>query len=282
VVNRLTDFPEVSREQIEASLADMAERFKRAGFSMHATHQKRRDVLMGMGDRAGAAAAQRKFLKTRRDWLSDCPACVQDMDGEYQAFLGKDEDAVTRAAPLLAGRLKCTEVPQVTYGKVLVPLCRLGRAQEAMSYHRKGYRLIASNPEFVRSVAHHMTFLVLTGNLTKGLKLLEKHLGEAWKVPNPYYHFEFFLAARFLLDRLAEQGKKTLTLRLPAKFPVHEPSGRYPVAALAAWFKTQVEELAGQFDARNGNPYFSERYAALQELQKQVQPCPLRAAGEPA
>ena len=57
VVDNLPDFPQVTRGQIEAALADMERRYRRCGSTMHGYYQKRRAVLMDMGDLEGARAA---------------------------------------------------------------------------------------------------------------------------------------------------------------------------------------------------------------------------------
>lgn len=64
VVENLPNFPEVTRPQIEAMLADMVRRYERAGSTLHAVHKKRRGVLLAMGDLAGAAAADAELAGT--------------------------------------------------------------------------------------------------------------------------------------------------------------------------------------------------------------------------
>src|SRR5205085_9358405 len=83
-----------------------------------------------------------------RDSMSDCLACDQNVQVEYLVELGEDENALQRAEPILSGRMRCAEIPQVTLGTVLLPLVRLGRIEEAARHHLKGARLVARNPEF--------------------------------------------------------------------------------------------------------------------------------------
>ena len=275
VVDNLPDFARVTRGQIEAALADMERRYRRCGSTMHAYHQKRRDVLRSMGDLAGAVAADAELARTRRDWLSDCLACTMDMAVGHLAALGRYEEALAAAAPVLEGRHQCAEVPHRTYARVLLPLMRLGRLAEAMSYHRKGYRLVARNPDFVSQTGQHILFLAMTENLAKGTTLLEKHLPAALATVNEGTRFGFYRAAFFLLERLAEQGKASLKLRLPEAFPPRPVKGRYTTADLAGWFQSELTDLARSFDARNGNGACARRVAELQELKALVTPHPL-------
>src|SRR5262249_52401636 len=44
-VGNVVEFPHIPRAQIESMLADMSQRFERAGSTLHSVHQLRRDVL---------------------------------------------------------------------------------------------------------------------------------------------------------------------------------------------------------------------------------------------
>ena len=276
VVNHLPDFPQISRKQIDDMLADMEKRFEEAGSTLHAVFQQKRDVFMSMGDFEGAAEASEQLARTDRDWLSDCKACIADTEVEHRIDFGEDEEALEKAQPILRGRLSCAEVPQRTYAKVLLPLLRLGRAEEAMSFHLKGYRMIANNAGgFIYHIGLHMNFLMLTGNQAKAVKLLEKHLPVALETPSLGKRFEFYLSCRLVLDMLLAEQKKALKLRLPSTFPLYDSKGNYLISNLAAWFAGQTEELAKRFDKRNGNAYFSQKIADLEKLKKLATPCPL-------
>jgi hypothetical protein len=228
-----------------------------------------------MGDMTAAAEADRQMARARRDGLSDCPACVQDNSVEYLLLQCKDQEALLAAQPLLAGRLTCAEIPHLTFGRVLLPLVCAGRAPEAMAYHQRGYRMVATNPAFIVVFARHIVFLCLTDNLAKALTLVERHLPDALAAPGALDRFEFYLACKLLLERLAEQGTSEIKVRLPANLPMHDSKGRYALAELSAWFAQELRDLGVQFDDRNGNCHYSGRITEMQELKKLVTPCPL-------
>jgi len=272
----LPDFPQISRKQIDDMLADMETRFEEAGSTLHAVFQQKRDVLMSMGDFEGAAEANEQLAQTDRDWLSDCKACIADTEVEHRVLYGEDEEALARASLILRGRLSCAEVPQRTYAQVLLPLLRLGRVDEAMSFHLKGYRQIAGNPGgFLNHIALHMNFLALTGNLAKAVKLLEKHLPAALENPSLGKRFDFYLSCRQVLDLLLGEDKKAVKLRLPSAFPLYESGGNYLIGNLLGWFANQTQDLAKRFDKRNGNTFFSQKIADLEKLKKLATPFPL-------
>jgi hypothetical protein len=189
---------------------------------------------------------------------------------EYYAFLGDWDQAVKEAARVLSGELKCNEEPHRTYATLLEPLLRLGRQAEAMEYHHAGYRLIATNPlEFVRHLGLHITFLTLTGNLPRAVTLVETHLGSALQSTVASRRFEFFLATRILLERLAETDA--------ADTPIRQPNGSSDATALATWLDAELADLAARFDARNGNDIFTRRIAGRAELLKQQTSWPLKS-----
>jgi hypothetical protein len=257
VVGNVVEFPHISRAQIEESLADMARRFEEAGSTLHAVHQARREILADMGDFTGAADATAKLSATKRDWLADCRACVCDVTTGQLADLGRDADALAEAAPILTGRIKCTHVPHRTYAKLLLPLVRLGRGEEAREYHESGSRLIGDNPEFLSAAARHVEYLAVTGELDEGIELIEVHLPNAIATPSVLNRLKFFGAAWFLLVLLAEQGEKDVRLRLPLNFPFFQAGGVYEIADLAEWLRKEIKIMAAQFDQRNGNDYYT-------------------------
>lgn len=272
VLDSIALFPQISRKQIEDMLDDMAKRFQRAGSTLHAVATLRRDLAMYMGDLEKAEKAHLEMERTRRDWLSNCPACVADGTVEYQAFLGRHDEAIQCARPILTGKQRCSEVPHRTYAIISLPLLHQRRVEEAMDYHLKGYRLIARNPKFVNMVGRHIRFLALTDNLPRAVRMLERHLPDALATAGLAWQFDFHLSALQLLDRLLDQGKAEMRMRLPAGLPPADKRGRHSLAALSRWFAGQAADLANRFDARNGNDYHHRRLAGVKELASLVQP----------
>jgi hypothetical protein len=266
VVAHLTDFPHVTLAQMQDMLADMERRFRAAGSTLHAVWEQRRELAVFTGDRETAERAHAEFLKTPRDHLSNCAACVADATIEFQVFRGDDEAALKAANKILDGHMSCGEVPHRTYAVVAGILFRLGRVKEALDSHRKGYRMIQDNPKFVRHWGMHLMVLTLTDNLDRGVKLVEKSFPSALATVSLSWQFEFVRALRFLLTRLKAKGEETLSLRVGKEFALHRPDGKYPIAELATWCDSRLDDLATQFDVRNGNDMFRRRLAELEQL----------------
>ena len=71
---------------------------------------------------------------------------------------------------------------------------------------------------------------------------------------------DFFhdLQAWCVMRLLLQQGRKRLSLRLPDEFELYCEDGHYNTEDLAAWFERSVRHWEAQFNARNGNAYFTE------------------------
>jgi hypothetical protein len=276
IAAKLADFPQITRQQIEDTLDDMTRRYQRSASGLRAIHKVRWLNAVKMGERSLARKHYRFWDKTPRDANSDCPACDQDDRVGFHIFVGKKEKALELAEPILRGSMRCAEVPHVTLANVLLPLLQVGQLDRAVTYHQQGYRLIRNNRAFLSEVGEHLTFLTLTDNLPQAIKLFEKHLEWAFDSMDLYKRWKFYLAAQFLMSRVAARGQTSLKLRLPKTTPGYQEEGRYDVTALSAWIEETCRELATRFDARNGNDGFMRRLAANRRLKRWLTPHALR------
>jgi hypothetical protein len=276
IVDSLVDFPHITRQQIEDALADMTRRYRRLGLSLRSVYKLQSSIAADMGELAEARRAQRLWEKTPRDGSSDCLACDQNHRVYHHVSVGKFDRAVEAAGPILSGRMNCHVVPHSTLGRVLYPLLRLGRVEEAMAAHVRGYRLIRDNPEFLARIGNHVQFLAWTDNLSRAVKLFENHLSWALSTRDEAARFTFFLAARFLFERLQAVGRPSLRMRLPRAFGEYQESGRYETAAVRRWLHEACTDLAARFDARDGNNAYARQLKYAERMWKRwVVPHPL-------
>ncbi len=278
VVGRLNEFPHISRKQIQDALHDIEQCFQRADGGKRAVLKLRYHAARDMGDEAEAAALWPRWLEAPRDYLTDCRACELDDELNPSLDAGDWARVVEKARPLLEGRVGCAEVPHLTYGTVLYAFFKLGRLQEARDCHVGGYRMVAHNREFLTTVGEHLEFLALTGNLSRGLTLLERHLGWALDHASHRDRFSFHCAARLLLELVRGEGRNEVSLRLPQAFPLFEPEGTYATRTLLEWVDSQAQGLATKFDARNGTPRFQKLLERGRHLVNEVRPFSIDAA----
>jgi tetratricopeptide (TPR) repeat protein len=266
IIDKAPHFPSITRQQIEDLLEDMTRRYQADGSTLHAVLSNRRSIATMMGDLDKAREYHAVLLKTERDHLSDCHACVQDEEVWHHSEAEEDEQALEAAEPILKGKLSCSSVPQCTYARVLLPLARLGRWAEAEKHHKKGYRLIAWNPAYLTSHGSHMQYLALAGDRDRALTLLQRHLPMALAATSPRWQYLFYSNMAFTLERFELTGYRELPFRLPD--PLKHLGGEKTtlVEVLLGWIRQQLQELADAFDRRNGNDYHTRKVADLSRL----------------
>jgi hypothetical protein len=251
---------------LEDLLADMERRYRQSGSTLHAVALYRRKLMEHFGERERAKAAHAEFRKYKRDWLSDCPACVAYDNLKYYNSQRQWVRAVQAAEPVLRNRLTCGEQPHLTLSGVLLPLFLLGRREEAKAHQLLGYRLVGQGNQFIRQHAEHIRYLALIGDLPKAKQLLERHLPGALDSIMLDERFQFLLAARLLMDRLINRDTHSIKLRLPQSVPAADANGKLDVSSIGEWFMSQAQEIAQRFDARNGTTAYQQQIDELPKL----------------
>jgi cellulose synthase operon protein C len=265
VVGALTKFPEIPLDRTYAVLDDMEHRYRTGGHSMHAVYAYRHTVAAHVGDTAGADEWYARWCAAPRDGLSDCAGCDPTSKVEHLALRGRDEEAVALAEPVLAGRPSCVAQPHGMLTALLTPYLRTGRLDAAGDAHRRAYARLRPHLRSMDQIAEHLVFCALTGNETRGLEIVERHLSWLDRAPSPYAAMEFASAAALVLRRLTAGGHGSL------------PVGGSTVAQLADQLAGQSTVLAARFDERNGTPYHSGRIAARLAATSLVSDLPLSA-----
>jgi tetratricopeptide (TPR) repeat protein len=275
ITTSLLEIPEVPLATIEGWIAQMEERYRAAGKPLQAVRTSRYKLAAHLG--VGEQQAYELWATRPRDEFSDCEACEARYRGEHWARQGEDARALKEWAPVLEGRLTCAEEPAATIARALVPLVRAGRADEAVSLHRSGYRATKGRVSMDAEVARHLQFLALTGNSARGLELLAENRYRFDSTATALTRLSFLLGVRVLLTRLVAEGN--------GQAPVSGPNGRALTAAqLLAEVAAETEELAERFDARNGTKQHREMldaWCAMPPLTAQPLELGLRAAPLP-
>ncbi|MGY0230375.1 tetratricopeptide repeat protein [Longispora urticae] len=267
MVSGLTQFPEVELERTRAVLADMERRYREANTSLHPVHHYRWVLAHHLGDDAAAAEHFRQWQATPRGEFSDCAGCDPTATMTHFNHIGRYEESVALATPVLAGTLSCREQPQQILTGLLEPYVRTGRLEEARDAHRRAYRAIQFNRSDLDSVGDHLVFCARTGNEARGLEILERHLGWLDAPDTPAADMWFCASAGLLLRRLDEAGHGAT------------PVGRAEktVAELRVELTDRALALAARFDARNGTPAQGDRVRARLAAEPLVEHLPLSA-----
>ena len=264
----MLDQPHVPLASVEKWLGEMEHRYRLAGHSERAVRSAEFSVAAHIGDAARAERAFDAWLAADRDTMADCHACELHGQGWWRAECGRDEEALELWAPVLEGASTCAHEPHSALASSLVPLLRLGRADEARANHLRGFRLVRPMESMRGAYADHGEICALTGNEARGLELLAERPTYFTDGGHPRSKLEFLSVVVLLMERLAELGLDGQ--RVPG------PAGRdWTAAGLAAHARGEALALAARFDERNGTTHVSERARARMARRPLVERLPL-------
>ncbi|MFI8390213.1 tetratricopeptide repeat protein [Streptomyces sp. NPDC085540] len=255
VATAISDSPGIPLESATGWLDEMERRYRIAGYSERPVREAEMWLADAIGEDERAERAFRSWLAAERDDMSDCRACELNGQGQYAALHGDDAEALELWKPVLDGELTCAEEPHRLLATSLLPLLRLGRADEARSHHLRGYRMARGNESLLPSVGKHIEFCALTGNESRGLEILAEHAAHVAPLANLDDRLDFHGGILVLLRRLRELGHG----RTPAV--PYEGSPR-TVDELYEVLYAGCLDIARQFDARNGTTRVSDRFLA--------------------
>ncbi|MFG3092113.1 tetratricopeptide repeat protein [Streptomyces antibioticus] len=264
----MLDQPHIPLASVEKWLGEMDHRYRLAGHSERAVRSAELSVAAHVGDTARAERAFDAWLAADRDAMADCHACELHGQGWWHAENGRDAQALELWAPVLEGAYTCAHEPHTVLASSLVPLLRLGRADEARANHLRGFRLVRPMESMRGAYADHVEFCALTGNEARGLELLAERPAYFTDDGHPRSRLEFLCVVALLMERLADMGLEGQ--RVPG------PAGReWTAAELAAHARAEALALAARFDERNGTAHIGERARARMAQRPLVERLPL-------
>ncbi|MFV0406909.1 MAG: hypothetical protein ACK5LN_08835 [Propioniciclava sp.] len=267
----LTGSPAFTREQIDDVLADMESRYRAAGLGPSAVIMSRFDTAWATGRYDEAERLRVTLVETPRDSHSDCAVCVSSKMTGFLLDVGREAEAIALVDQMVAEEGSCAEEPEYALSRVLVPLLRAGRMEDARQAHLQSYRLAKDNADQLSIVASNIQFCALSGNHARALSLLERHLGWlAHDSLNGADHERALTAFAVTLDAVVAAGYPDAVIRgaeapgLRSLFGERETAWTAGDLAAACWREAQV--LAAQFDARNSNAAHSDRLSRARTL----------------
>lgn len=253
MVSSLADFPTVSADQIDRTLADMERRFRLAGLGLDAVAYER---FAWARDR-GAADAEEAFEAWRRsprDEYSQCEACEPGDQAMWLVETGRVEEGLRLVEATLARNPRCATEPAAMLALATHAYVELGRADDAVrAYRRAVAELARSDSDMAWARGRLIAVLARTGQPARALRRLADDRGLLTTADTPGSRLAFLLGA----------GTATHVLRATAPdAPVDLGVPAATVAELDDWLHAQALELAAAFDARNGGRHRTDEVEA--------------------
>ncbi|WP_226000311.1 hypothetical protein [Paenibacillus sp. BJ-4] len=254
ILGKVCSFSNIPRTQIEDLAEDMRKRYAEYGYNERPYYYYKFRIAMDMGELDEARRYLDTFRQIESDSMSDCEACEQSQMVRFYYLTGEDEQALAVAKPILSGRMRCAEVPHVTLSQVLLPLYRQGEVEQAKDQHRKGYRLVRDDRDFLKTIAEHIEYLTIA-NPVEGIGVVERHLHMALDYESGLEQMYFYAAMVGLLQKL-DASKKLRLVRIPTAFEWGKEERT--LEEMIAYFRPLAESAAAAFDRRNGNTFYSD------------------------
>ena len=254
----VTDFPNISRTQIEQLMDDSEKRYRVTGKTIGDHWLERCRIAFLMGDYDLAKEQYKKLEKDKPDWSEEGLSLFRS---DYYMHLNEHEKAYEHAKLLLADQ-------QSYFYRWIAPmilnsLVALGKLEEAQICHEVGYPAARDNPKYFSMVGKHLAYLAGTGQLDAALKIFERHIQIEHTIPSMEKIMNFSMGASLLFEGLNKSGVETLKLNIPESSDAYSKSESYSTKALGEHFHKRGFELASKFDQRNGNKAVTERMQFL-------------------
>lgn len=261
------------RSLLQRIITDLDERFVAAGWGRRAGLHKRVELHQALGEPEIAMQLVEQWRAIPRDRGSDCIACETSALSSLYATVGRYEDAVKVARPIIQGRLSCALVPHSTFGELIEPFLRLGRVAEARSVYERGRRLAATLDEENASIsASYMPMSALIDEPRALSALVRARIDEATAIPSDMRRMNYFARLGIACRVAARRGIDTLEFRgAPGVFEGRE-SGTTDLAE-RAW--AIALHHAALIDQRNQNEHFVRSLALWGEFWSGQSPEPL-------
>jgi hypothetical protein len=263
ITEHLPEYVAVPAAQVESTFQDM-ERFYRAeneGLRPVLGLRARAAAFMGRDVEAEHYATQ--WAQAAEQETDDCPACQTHSRVQLLLDLGRPEEAVEAAGPVLQGEQSCEEVPATTFSRLLLPLLLLDRAAEALFLSTIIRRQVRLVPGLVGYLADHIVFLSAAGVLDVAKRLAVVMAARAEGLPSPWDQFTTSRAMWVFLSRFVKEGGGRIVL---PRTQLSADGEAVPAEKAAAYYEGRARRLAKQFDARNGTDRFSNLIAQAEQL----------------
>ncbi|MER7760395.1 hypothetical protein [Streptomyces sp. NPDC097619] len=267
VTTSLLQVPEVPLATIGGWIDRMADRYRSAGHALQPVAAMRHHVAAHTGT-SGDDTYDLWATRPRTD-LSDCEACEVRQLAWHHVTAGDDATALDTWRTVLDGDSTCSEEPQMSQARALLPLLRSGRADEARSHHLTGYRRVRGNTGMLHEAGLHLEFCALSRNEGRGLEILAENRPLFEATGAPLDKLGFLTGTELLLARIVADGH--------ADAAVAGPLGRsWTAGELLDHVRAEAEPLAAAFDARNGTTAVGDRRRArLAQPPLLAEPLPL-------
>jgi hypothetical protein len=265
IVEHLPEYVDVPQEQIESTLSAMEDFYRSENEGLRPVYALRWRIAAAMGQFSRASEFAQQWEQAPSQESDDCLACQTHMQVQIHLDMGDIRKAIQTAKPIVLGEQHCTEVPAVTFSRLLMPLVLVGRDDLAFTLGGQVSHQVRKVPNLVGYLADHVIFLSLVGQLRMALRRAVIMLARNQDTLNDQDKFLIARAAWIFLSIYQATGHHQISLPRTSF-----PAGPIPVADALEHYRSKAASLAAAFDARNQSDRFANLIAEAESLAKIV------------
>lgn len=258
-------WPQYSLRQLRSAIDMMRSAYARAGVGRAGVLWAEFNLANEVGSDNDVREALARIRSTPVDDYSNCDACSRACEISTMIASGDDDKALRLFDELLAGGFTCAEEPEMIISECLGLLLRSGRSHKAVALQERSYPRIMNGPLYLSAQCQHMMFFLATGNPARAYDLLFRHVSGLWHDGlSPAAQLGAFTSLLRITTLLSREGMGHLpipgTHAARARRVIEGPQASatdstapYTLDQFVPLAKARAEELAAQFDARNGH-----------------------------
>jgi|GEM_PF-6004498 len=275
IINGITEFPNISLDQIKQVLGEMEEWYLNTGYTLKEAYRLGRHTMLEMGREKDADIYLDK-ANNAIPGLAINESSAFDVYAEitYADHLGDHKKAIQLAKPLLKG---FPEEPEqhAPFAALSTSYLAKGDIKSMIHCYLNAERHKGSLEYNHLWYAYKFLFILVSSrNMDLALKNFRQFFKRAAMGHAKGLSFLYYLSVSYFLKTYQEENKEIHALHLPTKLPIYNKTGTYTCEELLMWVENEKELLAKAFDKRNENNFFTEliyRHKALEQFQAESQ-----------
>jgi len=264
--NRLMDIAAIPLSTIEGVFDAFRSHYKKASLGTSAEKQLLLEYAIDTGRLDEAPARYEAWKEDAKTAGADCEACRLDTSAQFELAMRNLKQARKVAMPILMGNKSCASVPHCTFARFVLPMLEDGDLDAAKDMYLRGYSLVSTTRGYLDHASSHTLFLGLTGNWSRALTAAGTRMYWTRTTRNDRHRFWSMLAIETAFARALQDGERVVPISCRMPDEVYEEDGLYDTKRVGSWFRDQVDDIAQQFDHRNGTSMYSDSAARVRAM----------------
>jgi hypothetical protein len=270
LVEALPEHADASLEVIEKIFADMQAFYEAEKESVRPIYALRCQAAVFMGKRDDAAMWFEKWQHEPGGKSDDCEACEIGREVLYLIDREQHTEAIEAAELILRGKAYCDDTPE-TLTRLIGTAAHLGNKRLAMAILRGTSRVVRRVPSMQASLAAHVWYRLLLGDLQRSRRLALVALRRAKETRNDYDLFSTYRACGMwaALAFLAGQKESTVPRRiLPGA--ATDAAEKVKLPDVAELCLQEARRIGNRLDARNGTSRYNDRLSDFEAAIRRI------------